>query len=156
MAEQSPKPDRRFRAPPALFVAPLVIGIVICRFFPVRFLPAGAALPVGLAAVALGIALFAWAVVTMRQAGTSPQPSQPSITLVTWGPFRYSRNPIYLAYTVLYLGIAAAVNSLWALALLPVSLALVARLSIRPEEEYLEETFGDAYRTYRASVRRWL
>jgi protein-S-isoprenylcysteine O-methyltransferase Ste14 len=87
----------------------------------------------------------------MRRAGTNIRPDQPTLALVTDGAFRFSRNPLYLAATGLYVGVALLVDALWPLVLLIPMLAVVAR-----EERYLEAKFGDAYRAYKARVRRWL
>ena len=92
----------------------------------------------------------------MSQAGTSLRTSDPTTAIVVQGPFRFSRNPIYLAATVLYLGVAAAVNALWAIVLLPVVLAVISLGVIDREERYLERKFGEEYLRYKASVRRWL
>jgi protein-S-isoprenylcysteine O-methyltransferase Ste14 len=75
---------------------------------------------------------------------------------VRTGPFRYSRNPIYLAFSLLHLGIAIWLNSLWLLATLVVAVALMDFVVIRKEERYLERRFGAEYLDYKASVRRWL
>jgi protein-S-isoprenylcysteine O-methyltransferase Ste14 len=81
---------------------------------------------------------------------------QPTAALVTEGPFRYSRNPIYVALTLLYLGVALLINALWIL-LLVVPAVLVLRYGvIAREEAYLAWKFGDTYRQYTAQVRRWL
>lgn len=103
-------------------------------------------------AVAVGVA----AVGRFRSAGTSLQPWEPTSTLITDGPFRFSRNPIYIGYTLLYLGVAFWVNSVWPLGLLPLVLWLMHRVVITREEAYLEGRFGDVYRAYRRRVRRWL
>jgi protein-S-isoprenylcysteine O-methyltransferase Ste14 len=81
---------------------------------------------------------------------------KPTTVLVTEGPFRYSRNPIYLALTLLYLGVAFLVNAWWIL-LLVVPVLLVIRYGVIAREEvYLARKFGDAYRQYTTQVRRWL
>jgi protein-S-isoprenylcysteine O-methyltransferase Ste14 len=81
---------------------------------------------------------------------------KPTTALVTEGPFRYSRNPIYVALTLLYVGVALLINALWIL-LLVVPAVLVLRYGvIAREEAYLTRKFGDAYRQYTTQVRRWL
>ena len=145
-----------FRAPPALFLGVLLAGIVLHIFFPVRFLSGASSLATGVPSIALGLILWTWAVGAMLRAGASPVPRHPATNLVTGGPFRYSRNPIYLAYTLAYAGISCLVGSVWSLALLPVALVLIQHLSVASEERYLEQQFGEAYRSYRARVRRWI
>ena len=76
--------------------------------------------------------------------------------MVTDGPYRYSRNPLYLRVTLLYLGFAFLVNDVWLLAVLPLVLIVLYVGVIRREERYLEAKFGDEYRAYKATVRRWL
>jgi protein-S-isoprenylcysteine O-methyltransferase Ste14 len=106
--------------------------------------------------------IAAWALLALsaiglfRQAGTSLLPHRPAARLVVTGPYRYSRNPMYLALTALYLGVTLLANSIWILLLLPIVLALLQITVIRREERYLESAFGPAYREYRARVRRWL
>ncbi len=75
---------------------------------------------------------------------------------MTDGPFRYSRNPIYIADAVLYVGLALALDWIWALALLPFVLVVVRFGVIEREERYLERQFSDEYLRYKQRVRRWL
>jgi protein-S-isoprenylcysteine O-methyltransferase Ste14 len=92
----------------------------------------------------------------LSRAHTPVDPTKPTTALVTEGPFRYSRNPIYVALTLLYVGVALLINALWIL-LLVVPAGLVLRYGvIAREEAYLTRKFGDAYRHYTAQVRRWL
>ena len=76
--------------------------------------------------------------------------------IVRTGPYRFSRNPIYLAFSLLQLGIAIWVNSLWLLATLVAAVALIHYVVVPKEEQYLERRFGTQYLEYKASVRRWL
>jgi protein-S-isoprenylcysteine O-methyltransferase Ste14 len=76
--------------------------------------------------------------------------------IVRTGPYRFSRNPIYLAFSLLQLGIAIWVNSVWLLATLVGAVALIHSIVIQREEHYLERKFGAGYLDYKASVRRWL
>jgi protein-S-isoprenylcysteine O-methyltransferase Ste14 len=76
--------------------------------------------------------------------------------LVTDGPFRYTRNPAYLAFAVIYVGIASVANALWAILLLPATLFVIRRGVIEREERYLEREFGEEYLSYKARVRRWV
>ncbi len=92
----------------------------------------------------------------MRRAGTNVRPDQPTLALVFDGPFRFTRNPLYLAATGLYLGIALLVDALWPLLLLVPVLAVLRWGVVAREERYLEAKFGEPYRAYKARVRRWL
>lgn len=91
-----------------------------------------------------------------KRARTNPVPWRPATALVTDGPYRFTRNPMYLGMAALYAGIALGAGLLWGLALLPVVLAAIQVAVIAREEAYLERVFGDQYRVYRATVRRWL
>lgn len=142
--------------PPVLYVVPAVAGWGVDRVVPLGFLPGGLPLPVGLLLVAIGLALAVAAAGYMHRAGTSPEPWRPTTVLVTGGPFRFSRNPIYLAYTLGYVGFGCLANGLWVLLLLPVPIAAVHFGFIVREERYLARRFGDEYAEYAARVRRWL
>ena len=104
--------------------------------------------------VAMG--LFAYSVGKFRAAGTPVPARKPTTVIVRTGPYRFSRNPIYLAFSLLQLGIAIWGNSLWLLATLVGAVALIHYVVIPREEQYLERTFGAHYLDYKASVRRWL
>jgi protein-S-isoprenylcysteine O-methyltransferase Ste14 len=92
----------------------------------------------------------------MRRAGTPANPYKPVSHMVTGGPFHYTRNPAYLAMTMIYTGIAGLANALWAILLLPVALLMIQRGVIEREERYLEHKFGEEYLRYKAQVRRWI
>jgi protein-S-isoprenylcysteine O-methyltransferase Ste14 len=100
----------------------------------------------------LGFAAFR----AMRRARTSVNPYRPTTVLLTEGPFRVSRNPMYLGMAVQYVGLALLFNSLWAMVLLPLALVIVHLSVIKREERYLERKFGEEYRAYKAKVRRWI
>ncbi len=142
--------------PPLLYAVPLVIGVVLRFVFPVQVLPIETALIVGAISAMLSFALGFPAFWLMRRARTSVNPQHPTTDLVTQGPFRLTRNPLYLSLAVLYAGLALMVNAWWALLLLPVVLVLVQLLVILPEERYLEQQFGELYVSYKANVRRWV
>lgn len=111
---------------------------------------------VGLAIGALGIALMIWSVVTMIRARTNIMPHRSADHLVTTGPFHRFRNPIYLADTMILLGMAEVTKNIWfAVGALIFALA-VTWLAIIPEERHLEARFGDLYREYKARSKRWL
>lgn len=112
--------------------------------------------PLGGTAVLVAVALFVWAVRTFRTAGTPVPGNRPATTIVRTGPYRYSRNPIYLSFSLLQLGIAFWVSSLWLLVTLVPVVALMSFVVIPREEHYLESRFPSDYLPYKASVRRWL
>ena len=91
-----------------------------------------------------------------RKLGTHVDVRKPATALATDGPYRLSRNPIYLALTLFYLGIGVAAGSLWVLVLVAPALLVMHLGVIRREERYLERTFGAAYLDYARRVRRWI
>lgn len=141
--------------PPLIYAAGLLIGWVLQRARPWPFLPAGTARPLGIALVLAGLVGFA-GMMAFRRAGTSPNPWHTAARLVTGGPYRFTRNPMYLGFTLWYLGACAWMNALWPLLLLPLVLLVMQRGVIAREEAYLERRFGRDYTEYRARVRRWI
>lgn len=142
--------------PPLIYGGTALICGAIEYVSPTTFLPQGLPLPLGLALIGAGIVVMALAMRAFRAAGTNVPTPLPAITVVTTGPYRFTRNPIYVGMTLIYVGIAAAADSLWLLAGL-VPLLLVIELGvIRHEERYLARKFGVRYDEYRARVRRWI
>lgn len=142
--------------PPLVYLISLVTGVLIHLAKPLPFLPGTLAVPLGASLVVVAIALFSYSVAKFRAAGT-PVPARKTTTvIVRTGPYRFSRNPIYLAFSLLQLGIAIWVNSLWLLATLVGAVALIHYVVIPREEQYLERRFGAEYLDYKGSVRRWL
>jgi protein-S-isoprenylcysteine O-methyltransferase Ste14 len=119
--------------------------------------PAGVALQViGAAAIAAGLSLVVWAGLAFRARGTRPEPWKPSTAVVDGGPYRFSRNPMYLAFALVHVGIGTAAGSLWIGATVVPALVVMRFGVIAREERYLEAKFGDTYLRYRQTVRRWL
>jgi len=139
-----------------VYLISLVSGAVIQLATPFPFLHGTLAVPLGAPLVVLAIALFSYSVAKFRAAGTPVPARKPTTVIVRTGPYRFSRNPIYLAFSLLQLGIAIWVNSLWLLATLVGAVALIHSIVIPREEQYLERRFGAEYLDYKASVRRWL
>src|SRR5437899_8511268 len=102
--------------PPLVYLTSLVSGAVIQLATPFPFLPGMLAVPLGAPLVVVAIALFAYSVTTFRAAGTPVPARKPTTMIVRTGPYRFSRNPIYLAFSLLQLGISIRVNSVWLLA----------------------------------------
>lgn len=153
-----PHPGVRF-PPPLLFVAGLVGGWLANRAYPLPLLPAAArslGLGLGYLFIACWAALGFAAISAFRRARTPLIPNRPAVELVTAGPYRFTRNPIYLSLTMLYLGLVLLLNTAWPLIVLPLVLTLLQQLVIAREERYLASAFGGAYEAYRARVRRWL
>lgn len=144
--------------PPFIFLGFLIAGWGLDRWLGTAGLPVDPTLRKGAAVVLIvaGLALEMWAVGLFRKAGTSPLPFTPSTALVADGPFRFSRNPMYLGFAITYLGLAIGLDAPIALALLVPCLIVMTWGVIGREERYLERKFGDPYRRYKSSVRRWL
>ncbi len=143
--------------PPLAYAAPMAAGLAMHFAFSDRFLPQGwVQLAAGLPLMASSGLLAVWASVTMRRAGTTVDAFSSTTAVVGRGPFRFSRNPMYLSLAGLYLGIAVSVNALWVLVLLPLALVAITAGVIAREESYLERKFGTEYTSYKSRVRRWL
>ncbi len=142
--------------PPLIYLAFLLIGVGADALWPVAVLPQGPRYAAGAAVIALSLALVISAFGQFRRHKTSFKPHEPSTALITEGPYRYSRNPMYLALSLLYAGIAITADGPWTLALLAPLLIVMHYGVIIREERYLERKFGDDYRRYKSSTRRWL
>ncbi len=142
--------------PPLIYLAWLVVGLALNVLWPAGLGVDGGRYAVGAVLFALGGAVAAFSIRQLRNAGTNFETHKPTTAVVTGGPYRFSRNPIYVALTLAYAGIAVAVDSLWVLALLVPAVVVMRYGVIAREERYLERRFGAEYRRYRATVRRWL
>jgi len=92
----------------------------------------------------------------MFKARTSPNPGRPTTTLVLAGPYRFTRNPMYLGLTCMYAGLIVFLRLPWGLLFLPLVVWLITSWVVRPEEQYLEKQFGSEYTRYKKTVRRWI
>ena len=146
--------------PPLVYLAGLGTGFVLQWWLPLALVAApGKAAPVryaGYALIVLGIALAGAAIGMFRQAGTSPNPTRPTTALVATGPYRFTRNPMYLGLALVHAGIALAADALWPLVALAPVLAVIRYRVIAREEAYMAKKFGAAYADYCGRVRRWL
>ena len=141
--------------PPLVYGTSITAGALLTWLWPLPIvLPS--TVPAGVAMVLAATLLFFFSVRALRAAGTPVPGNQPTTNIVRTGPFRFSRNPIYLAFFILQLGIALWITSIWMVATLIPAAALVSRVVVRREERYLESRFGEQYASYRDSVRRWL
>jgi len=144
--------------PPLLYIATLFIGLLADQIWPLGFIDLATTprLLLGAGILVAGGALLAWATGRFAKAGTNVPTDLPATILVTDGPYRLSRNPIYVALTLIYIGLAASAASAWGLVLLVPLLITMRYGVIAREEAYLAKKFGDTYLTYKTSVRRWL
>ena len=143
--------------PPLAWALAVIAGLALYWLVPLPFLPADLdAGWLGALVFALALALAAWAIVTVTRAGSNVPTNRPTTAIVESGPYRFTRNPIYLGMFGGLIGLAIAFDTLWLLLML-VPFALVIRYGVVAREEaYLERKFGDVYRRYRRRVRRWL
>lgn len=142
--------------PPLIYLLPLVLGVILDTRAHVPFLPRGVARTLGWPLLGGGVALNGWFLRTIRQADVPLRTDKPVPRLTIEGPFRYTRNPSYLALAMIYAGIAVLRNSLWAIVLLPLAVSVIQREVIEREERYLERAFGEEYLAYKRRVRRWV
>jgi protein-S-isoprenylcysteine O-methyltransferase Ste14 len=142
--------------PPVIVLASLLLGAVLTVAWPRSFVPHALRLPVGWLLVAMAAALFLYSIKQFRMAGTPLPGNKPTTAIVRTGPYRFSRNPIYLAFFAFHLGLAVLVDSLWLVATLIPAVTIIAVVVVPREERYLAGRFGAEYLRYKASVRRWL
>jgi protein-S-isoprenylcysteine O-methyltransferase Ste14 len=142
--------------PPIVYAGSILLGVLLDTAWPLPFVPRALGRPLGGALALTAVVLFVAAVRQLSTAGTPVPGNKPTTVLVRTGPYRVSRNPIYLAFSLLHLGVATWVDSWWLLATLVASVTFVAAVVVPREERYLEGRFGSTYVDYKASVRRWL
>lgn len=142
--------------PPLLYGGAFVLVLVFHWFWPMPIFGHAVALWPGFVLVVLGVGIAAWGRRTMQAAGTNVNPALPTIAIVASGPFRFSRNPLYLALTLLYLSLTLAFNTWWGIVVLIPLLIIMHRGVVLREERYLDQKFGETYRKYRSKVRRYL
>lgn len=142
--------------PPILLLGSIALGLILQAVWPIRFVPAALTMIVGAPLVGLSLVLFTFSVKKFRAAGTGIRAHEPTTVIVISGPYRFSRNPIYLSFALLQIGLAIWVNNAWFLAALIPLLTIIRYGVISREEAYLERKFGEEYLRYKRSVRRWL
>jgi len=142
--------------PPLVYGAAIVTGLLLELGWPLPFLPRVLAALLGSFLVALAAVVFSYSIRKFQTAGTPVPGNKPTTVIVRTGPYRFSRNPVYVAFSIFQLGIASWVNSVWLIATLIAAVAVMAAVVIPREERYLERRFGADYLDYKRSVRRWL
>lgn len=143
--------------PPIIYAATLAAAWLLESWLPLPTLPESLLLRwigavIFLAALGLGLA----GAMALRAAGTTFDPTRPADALATQGIYARTRNPLYVAALIAFLGLGLALRSTWLLIAVPAVAVALVKLAIEPEEAYLERRFGEAYRRYRARVRRWI
>ena len=145
--------------PPLLFILGFAVSLLFHKFLPLYLLAdslRGVFSIIGRLFVLIGLGIMIWGLLTFHRFRTAVSPYQPASQVVSAGPYRFSRNPMYVGFTAAYIGGILLKNTLWALLLLPLVLWLLVVLVIRPEERYLTQAFGSVYTDYANRVRRWL
>ena len=142
--------------PPLIYIAAIVGGALLERVWRARLPTGGVGSVVGLLLLVAAVLLASAALREFKRAQTSPKPYEPTSAIVTGGPFRFTRNPIYISFTLTQLGVALIARSGRMLALLVPVLVVMRYGVIAREESYLAAKFGDEYRQYRERVRRWV
>jgi protein-S-isoprenylcysteine O-methyltransferase Ste14 len=142
--------------PPLVFLAGLAIGLVLSIWAPTEYLDRSVAHWVGGVLTGVGVLLALSAVYAFSRAHTNLRPDRPSSALVRTGPYRFTRNPMYVSLTIVYVGVAVVNESLWSLLLLPLVVAFIRIKVIGREEAYMERRFGAEYLRFKNEVRRWL
>lgn len=142
--------------PPRLYLGALVLVLVLRWFWHMPIAASGVTFWPGLVVAALALGFGFWGRLSLTRAGTNVNPGRPTTTIVASGPFRFSRNPLYVALTLFFLGITLAINTWWGIVALVPMLVIMHRGVVLREERYLETKFGESYLQYRARVRRYL
>ena len=142
--------------PPVIYAVCFLAGLGVDALWPLPLLPSTVQYAISTALIIAGLVLFVTALREFLRVQTAVTHHRPTTGIVTSGPFAFSRNPIYLAMTLVFLGAAIAVDSLVILAHVVPAIAAINTLVIPKEEAFLETTFGDDYRHYKSSVRRWI
>lgn len=148
-------PNPGLLRPPAIFLISILLGIVLNRAWPLHFMPRRVGM-FGSILIACAVVLFLLSYREFRRAGTSVRGSTRSVTIVQTGPYRFSRNPIYLAFILLVLGLSVWLTNLWLLVMLVPAIGVIAVVVIPREERFLERNFHHQYLSYKARVHRWL
>lgn len=142
--------------PPLMFAVPLLIGLVLNSRFPIVQPDVSIPRWVGVGLIALGAAHVLTSVMLFLFNRTTIVPHHHASTFVQRGAYRWTRNPMYVGLTLIYLGICSLTAAAWALLFLPVPLLYINGVVIPIEERHMEEVFGAAYAAYKTRVRRWL
>lgn len=131
------------------------MGLGLQRVTPGFVWPSSFEVP-GVVVASLGLLLMLVSVGVFWSRRTPILPNKPVTEFVVVGPYKFTRNPMYLGMSVAHLGLSLAFGSVWPLVFLPVAMVLLVRFVIRREEEYLRRTFGESYEEYCSRVRRWI
>jgi protein-S-isoprenylcysteine O-methyltransferase Ste14 len=158
MRPARPAPNNKIR-PTLLFIGGFMAGWALHAWLEFYIDGAGASTMqrvLGALGIGGGIAITWWALSTFMRVRTGIMPDRPARQLVTFGPYRFSRNPMFVGFSAIYVGLAVLLNLVWPLVLLPLVIVVLSTTVIRHEERYMAAEFGDPYQTYCRRVRRWM
>ena len=139
-----------------IYIALGLCTAILQRFLPLPFLEQFSARDVGVIIMIVNLPIGLIALRNMFATKTSPNPYHSTTSLVLSGPYRFTRNPMYIGLTLLYAGLVTFLQLAWGLVLLPFVIWLITIWVIVPEEKYLEQKFGTDYLNYKSTVRRWI
>jgi len=142
--------------PPLWYALAILIGVLLDRRWPLTIAAGALTTAAGVMSLVGGLALAFFSMGRFRRAKTSPVPIRPASALVTSGPYRYTRNPMYVSLALLTIAGALLLRTWWPVVVLLPTLGIVQQFVIVPEERYLRRRFGTDYETYTRRVRRWL
>jgi len=142
--------------PPLIYLVGLILGYGLGFVFPATVVPFLLSLILGVVVLLVGLTIGLSAIRTFRKHSTTLVPTRSATAMVQDGPYRFTRNPMYLSFGILYVGLSLMIDSPWSLLLLIPVILVVNYYVIVKEEKYLTRQFGDEYRSYMAKVRRWI
>ena len=144
--------------PPLVFLGAIVLGVIVQRkAVPLSLgFARGLRLAAAVLILACGVSLVASARILFKRTGQNPIPWKPTPELILQGPYRFTRNPMYVGVTLFVIGLGLALNNLWISLFAVLALLVVHFIAVLPEERYLAAKFGESYRSFLAQVRRYL
>ncbi len=141
---------------PMVYFIFILMGLGVDYFWPFSFLPQSILNPIGYTVIILSFLLFGLVLREFSKSNTSIDHRKPTTEVIVSGPFRYSRNPVYVSLTMLVIGIAIVADSIWVIVTAVPSVLIIHYFVILKEETYLLDKFGDEYQQYMRTVRRWI
>ena len=142
--------------PPLIYIIGFLFAFILNIFYRIPMLGPPLSIVLTLLAVTPSVVLGLWSLLEFWRARTNPFPHKPSSSLVIVGPYRVTRNPMYVSLALLYVSFGFLLSIAWAFVVLPVVIMIINIYVIRREESYLESKFGEQYRAYKKQVRCWL
>ena len=142
--------------PPLIYAGSILSGMGLDNYWP-RSMPFGIHGHIyGTIIIVIALLIAGFAILEFHRAGTDVRPDKPDTAMLYSGPYRFTRNPLYIALTLLQITVAVWFNNAWVLVLVIASVIIITQYAIKREERYLEKLFGQEYLDYKQRVRRWL